>query len=353
VSGRSVLSSGLKGVNAIKSRFLFIVTIVILVLVSLLSGCNKQPVTVNTQPHSTSSVQTQTQVMTQTPSTSISTPTSQSSGSSTRSSDVTLEPSGSPADVISRANNFLTGIRSYYFDRQVSSTKSAKADHSDQKTITVIGKKSSIDLVNHSLQIYNKIFVKLASGQMAGNIFENSIFIDNKTVYLQGVFPTDPLLWSKTPLTEEYWRQQNQAQLIKDLLNPQNTSLLAPEILKTNSFEVPCDVVQVSYDLEKLWIFLRMQPGVDLPPSAPAGVSYNQIINKSEIKIWISRLNGSLVQSTINVNTRVDPAIVPSLSSSVTNDFSLSFDFYDYNLPFKIIVSPEALAAQELNLQKP
>jgi hypothetical protein len=261
-------------------------------------------------------------------------------------SNPVLTSPASAADIVGRATQAKSGLQYYLYDRDLTAVKYAKADKSDMVTTKVISKNVALDLKTRRMQMDNKILFKQSSGQLAWPLIENSIFIDNNTMYIQGLFPSEPLAWTRTPLTEDVWQKQNLAIELVDLLNPNNLSVLSPEVIRIGDRYFPCDVLRVSPGLKDLWGFLEMQPGIELPSGPPEGVSYERIIKSSEITLWVSQSGGLLVQAMINVH-------IVSLSSAMNMDINLNLLFIDYNKPVSIQVSPEALAAKELNFRNP
>jgi hypothetical protein len=234
-------------------------------------------------------------------------------------------------------------LQTYLFNRNIVAVKSATVDKSDQTTTTINGK-ATLDLSARSMQMNNGINVVLASGQAVGPLLEQSIYILNNTMYIQGVFPDDPQMWSKTALTDTAWQLQNQAQQLVSLLQSQNVTVLTPEIVHSGDLDIPCDVLQVTPDLKGLWALLVGQPGIQLPSAAPSGVGFDQIIKSSAVKLWVAQSNGVPIQATINVSIQVDPTQVPSLKSTVSMDISLSMQFSAYNRPVTINLPAEASA---------
>jgi hypothetical protein len=224
--------------------------------------------------------------------------------------------------------------------------KSAETDKSDQTNTLIVSKNVALDLKNRKMEMNNKILFRQSTGQSSWPLIENSIFIDNNTVYIQGLFPDEPLIWTKTGLTDPIWQMQNLTAQILDLIDADNATVLNPEIIRINDLETPCDVLKINPDLNKLWEFLEMQPGTGLPSTLPEGVSYQQVVKNCDISLWISRSSRLPVQSVIKVN-------ITSPTSTTTMDVNLKLEFYDFNKPVFIQVTPEALAAKELNLQKP
>lgn len=262
----------------------------------------------------------------------------------------TLTSPASAAAIVAKASQAVSNLQTYLFDRNISTVRSAKADQSDQTTTTIISK-VALNLSARSMQMGNVVYVKLASGQMAGPTIENSIYIMNNTMYVQGLFPDNPQMWSKTALTETAWQLQDQAQQLVELLQPQNVTVLAPETLHSGNLDIPCDVLQVAPDLKGLWGLLVNQPGIQLPSQAPPGVAYSQIVKSSEMKLWLAQSNGAPVQAILKVSIQVDPTQVPSLTSAISMDINLNMLFYDYNQPVTINLPAEATATDVPDLK--
>jgi hypothetical protein len=275
---------------------------------------------------------------------------SQTSGSTiTARPSVTTASSSSPAassdvaSIINKAKQAVSALKTYFVDSNISSAKSAKTDKSDQVIANVIGK-MVLDLSSRSMQMNNKTYVKTGSGQIAGPLIVNSVYIQNNTLFVQGLFPDSPTNWSRTALTDEIWQAQNQVGQLIGLLQPSYITLLNPEMVHSGDLDVACDVLQVTPDLKALWAVLIGLPSIQLPSEAPKGITYDQIIKSFEMKLWTAQSTGLPVKTLISVNIQVDPSQVPSLSGTVTQDINLGMQFYDYNKPAVINVPSEALA---------
>jgi len=179
--------------------------------------------------------------------------------------DPHFEPLADAAEVVAKASQAVSNLHTYVFDRAITVVRSASVDESD-KTTTSINGKTGLNLSTRDMQMYNGTYVKLASGQMAGSMIENSIYIVNNIMYIQGLFPNEPQMWIKTALTESIWQVQDQARQMVELLQPQNVTVLAPESIRKGDMDISCDVLQVSPDLKKLWGLMAGQPGIQLPP---------------------------------------------------------------------------------------
>jgi hypothetical protein len=234
-------------------------------------------------------------------------------------------------------------LRTYSVLRNISSSKSTEKDKSDLTTTTVVSQ-MILNLEARKMQMNNSIYAKNAAGQSTGALLNNAIYIADETLYIQGLFPTDPELWSKTALTDNVWELQNQARQVMGLVQAQNTTILTPETITLEDQAIPCSVFQVNLGLEALWLFLVNQPGIRIPSSAPDGVAYGDILKHSEMKLWISQKDNLPVQAAIQANIQVDPSQVPSYTAPVTLDITLDMKFSAYNQPVTIDLPAAATA---------
>jgi hypothetical protein len=307
---------------------------------SFIAGCNKSPAASVTVTPSTTPVPGQTAKPDGTLTPAVSNTVSPS-----------LTPSAGAAMIIDKASKALSDVQTYLFYRNVVVVESSKADKSDETTTTISGN-ASLNLSDRSMQMNNQVYARVSTGQTAGSLIENSIYIINNTVYIQGIFQDNPQMWGKTALTDTVWQLQNQARQTVDLLQPQNVTVLAPETLHIGDLDVPCDVLQVTPDPKELWSLLVGQPGIQLPSEAPPGIAFDQIVKSSDMKLWLAQSDGVPIQATIGVSIQVDPTQVTSLTSTVSIDISLRTQFYDYNTPVRINLPAEAAATDVPDLNQ-
>lgn len=324
------------GRRAIKSQIISAVFISLIIVLTVFTGCGKTPVETTSSPTRTSSTQT---------STTHATTASVSTGAP-QPTTTTFTSSAAAKEIFGKASKAASGLQTYLYDRNLTVLKSTKPDKSDLATTTVISKNVALDLKARRMQMDNKILFKQSSGNIAWPLIENSIFVDNETMYIQGLFPNDTLAWTKIALTESIWQQQNLITQLIDTINPDNITVLAPEIVRLNDLDTPCDVLRINPNLKKLWDFLVMQPGTGMPSTLPEGSTYEQIVKSCEMSFWVSQSSGIPVQSLIKLN-------IASPTSTMIMDLNLKLVFSDFNKPVSIKVTSEALAAKELNLQKP
>jgi hypothetical protein len=249
-----------------------------------------------------------------------------------------------------RTSQGISRVSSYYLDRNISVIRSSGTDKSDENNNTIISN-MALDIAGHNMRMDNSIVVRMP-GQPALPLIENSLYIIGDIMYVQGLFPDKPEMWSKTNITQDYWEMQNQARQLVELLQLSDIEVLSRENVISGDLNIPCDVLKVTPDLEKLWGILVDQPGMPLPPSAPPNVAFSQIVKNSEIKVWVDQTGGFPVKATLNVGIVVSPAELPTLTSAVSMDVNLNMEFSDYNRPISIELPEEAKNAPDLNLQK-
>ncbi|HEX7474384.1 MAG TPA: hypothetical protein VF318_00320, partial [Dehalococcoidales bacterium] len=221
-------------------------------------------------------------------------------------------------------------------------------DKSDQVSTTV-NSQLVLDLADNKLQMNNLISYKESSGQFQPAV-ENSLYVVDNTLYIQGLFPDNPQTWTKTAATAGFWQAQNQARVLVELLQKSQITKQTRETLTTTGGSVLCDVLEVTPDLASLWNMLGTQPGIQLPSGAPPGVEFSQIIPASDVKVWLAHSGGYPVMAKLTMSMFVTPAQVSSLTTNLTMDIGLNMSFHDYNLPVTIELPPEARDAGDLNL---
>jgi hypothetical protein len=247
------------------------------------------------------------------------------------------------ATLSARAAQSLAQLKNYYLLRRISAAKSSQADNSDLTT-TVVNSQTTLDLEGRGMQMNNLIDVRLRSGQSAGSIINNAIYIKNNYMYVQGYFPDSPDVWSKMELTGGDWSMQNQVRLLIDLFDPQNAALQAPEVIHVGSSDILCSVFKISPDMNKLWAVLTSQPGYKLPSQAPQGITYDQITKSKDISLWLDQSSGLPVQASIAAVIQVGPGQIPSYTGTVTFKVDINMQFSAYNGQIKIDLPAEAAA---------
>jgi hypothetical protein len=171
-------------------------------------------------------------------------------------------------------------------------------------------------------------------------------------MYILGLFPDKPELWTQTAVARDYWESQNQAVKLAELMQLSKITSVSQESVRVGNQDVPCNVLQIEPDPAKLWSIIISQPGIQLPSSAPSGVAFNRIIKYSELKTWTSQTSGFPLKAVIQMNIVVGPAEVSTLTSDVSMAVNIEMWFSDYNQATPITLPEEAKEATDLNIQK-
>jgi hypothetical protein len=198
----------------------------------------------------------------------------------------------------------------------------------------------------------NSITVKQPDFQAGLPMIESGLLIVGDTMYIQGLFPDQPQMWTKTPAPDNYWKLLNQAGQLAALLQGQNATILTPEKVHSGNLDILCDVLQVTPDLKTLWSLMTIQPGIQLPKDAPPGVAFSQFIKKAQMKLWIAQDSGFPIKSELSMSFQIGPAQVQALKNDISMDIIINMLYYDYNKAITIDLPDEAKNATDLKLEK-
>jgi hypothetical protein len=266
-----------------------------------------------------------------------------------------LVPAASAAEVVARVTQGTAAAQSYRLDRNISAMKMGSSDGKSGRYDFSAWSNMVLDIAGLKMQMDNKFNVKPPPGQPDWPLLDNSIYVDEGTIYMRGLFPDEPDLWAKTPVSDTYWQQQNQAAHLIGLLDTPQAAVLAPEYIQNSGKpDIPCDVLAVTPDPEKLWALLLEQPGIatmELPAQAPAGVDFSQMVKSAEMKLWVAQGSGFIMKAVLQMSVQAGPALRATLSNDTFVEVSASMIFYDYDQAPVIELPQAAKEAVELKLQ--
>ena len=263
-----------------------------------------------------------------------------------------LVPAESAAAVIESASKGINAVTTYRLSRGIAVAKRITSNGMTQEYDLFTQSDMALDISARKMQMENSFDTKQSTGQSEAAPVANSLFIVNDVVYIQGLFPDQPQQWAKTSVSEDYWRLQDQAKQLNGLLRLTSSAVLAPETVHSGSLNIPCDVVQVDPDPDKLWALLLQQPGIEtlqLPLQSPPGIAFSQIIKNAKMKLWVAQASGFPVKAELTMSMQIGPAVLASLTNDVSMDVSISMLFYDHNQRIPIELPKAAQDAPELS----
>jgi hypothetical protein len=256
-------------------------------------------------------------------------------------------PSAAPATI----PQGMAAVTSYRLDSNISFARSSQSDKSAAAD-NLIFRKTEIDLAGRKMRTSTAAKIASPPGQPAAPMVENQVYVIDGTIYIQGLFPRQPQMWTKTPAGENYWQVQNQAAQVMKLLPESPPVSWSGETIKVGNADIPCNFTQVTPDLPRLWTLMASQPGLQLPANAPPGVPFSQFVKNAQMKLWVAQAGDLPVSAELKMSIQIDPEQVPTLTENFKQDISMSLQFHDYNQPLSIELPAEARNAVELALQK-
>jgi hypothetical protein len=257
-----------------------------------------------------------------------------------------------PADaqaLLKKSSANLEGVSSYQLNRTINAAKWSTADQSDLSTMKILSD-MELDVSGQKMKMDNDATVM--QSQAASPVIENTVYVVDDVLYVRGLFPEEPELWSKTPVPQTYIPSQDQARQVINLLLFSPMTLGSRDTVLSGNQSVLCDVLQGTPDLKTFWALLVGQPGMELPSGSPRGVEYSQFIKEANVKVWLSADTGLPIAADLAIRTLVGPSIMPSLPRDISNLISVRMQFYNYNKAPAIELPEEARNAQDLRLEQ-
>jgi hypothetical protein len=253
-----------------------------------------------------------------------------------------------PAAILARATQGVSAIQDYCLKRYINNSEATRSDNADQVTLLIVNE-MVMDSTHRKMQMNVGYSFQGANTAMT----ENSLYLVDGILYMQGIFPDDPDIWGKVSPPQTYLDTLDQARKLLDLMQSSELTALSPETATSGDVLVACNVLTVNPDLKKLWPLLVDQPGVRLPPGEPQ-VAYDRFIKKANVKIWLSQDTGVPVNANFDIGLAFDSSIWPSITGTITYHLTIQMSFFNYNQQPMIELPDEAKNAANLdNVQSP
>lgn len=351
----------------LNNSFFMIIFPGLLALMLLLSGCVHSTVTTNISPQPAPPVTSLTNIPSPTgktpaisspspttiisPLPSSSPPVSTSVPQPTTASSIVPIDASEADEIINKIIDNTASIASYRLNRNITQTFYSTGQSSGQ-TSSRIYSQALYDSSSQALEMTNIIALKQPAEQPSWPVVENAIFIVDGTMYMRGLFADKPNIWSKTPVTPDIWKKQDQVRFLMNFLQSDQVSGLFQETIEQGNSIERNIILEIMPDPEILWEFFINQPGIQLPGRPPEGLTYDQIINNSRMKIRVDQITFLPNKVETSLDIAITPEMLPSFKYKFMCSASALLTFSDYNQPVDIVLPEEAEKAEELSLEK-
>ena len=157
--------------------------------------------------------------------------------------------------------------------------------------------------------------------------------------------------WSKTPLTDEAWRSQDQLEQQAEFLRG------ATEITRMGTETVDgveCYVLEIKPDFDALMEWIMSQyggAGMGMDDFDPGLFDLADMIKTFNMKEWIARDTYLPVKVEMDIvfeMSEKDFDATATGNEKIVMNIKSDIKYYDYNKPVTIELPPEALTAQEM-----
>jgi hypothetical protein len=259
-------------------------------------------------------------------------------------------------EVIQKAIQAVSKLNTYRLERSVHADKTGFNKSGESVTTSSTCSSSMyLQIPQKLMQMNNKVITKQTVSQPAWPLFVSNYYIeDNATgyrMYIQGLFPEDPEVWSQTPITEAAWLAQNQAVQLLQVIELSKSFKLTSEYYQTGEALIPCTVLEGAPSLSEFWVLMANQPGVKIPSAAPAGTTLDQFVKTANLKLWLDQTRDLPLKAELTLDFTLNHELLPSLSSDTRLVVEISQLFFDYDKALDIQVPIEAFSSTELDLQ--
>jgi hypothetical protein len=286
-------------------------------------------------------------------------PATTAAATSLTSGSPTAAPTGNNQEgtaIVDKMAKATAAIKTYQMESTIKSVSYSQNDKSDQTTTTTTSL-TDLDLANQQMKMLNKETISQPKGQPSWPLVKTTIYVtydrsSGHMMYVQGLFPDNPLQWGKTPIGPEVWKLQDQAQELARLLKSGPVQVLMQEKIMVNNNNVLCDVLAGKPALSEYWALIANQPGIEIPAKAPEGVAYEKFVKMAEIKVWIDQTRRLPVKADLVLTFSIGPDLVPARTKTVNMEINVSmlFETFDQNLTIQL--PAEAQKAGDLSFQK-
>lgn len=170
-------------------------------------------------------------------------------------------------------------------------------------------------------------------------------YIVEDWIYIGQEFPPEPATWTKSPLTDEVWEEEDIVSQQLNLLLDVDVELLGTEAVDGTE----CYVLELTPDMEKLGALMQWAGGEGaLPPD----LDLEEVLTDFSVMQWIAKDTYFTRKTTVNLLMVFTPeslGLTPEPYSSFvpTADMAITIFMHHINEPVTIELPPEAAEAEE------
>ena len=210
----------------------------------------------------------------------------------------------------------------------------------------------AIDSVSQNMQMLVTMTMNAPSLPVPGFEAVNpeiSAFIVNGWMYMSlSGMPGIEKTWMKSPVEEGAWEPQDSAGAMTDLL------VGATEVTQLGTEPVDgveCYILQLDVDFDKLLeagLSSLSGAGMGLDDLGAQSEELDNLLRNIEMKEWVGSEDFLLRKAEMSFSLNPSELGIPDIPAGSSLFLSLSYHFYDYNVPVEIVLPQEALGAEEV-----
>lgn len=233
------------------------------------------------------------------------------------------------------------------FDTELPMTIEVKGG-SDPGTIIVSASRTGfMDMVNQAMRVTADIDLTVTG--TGSRYWETEVYVVDGWTYYGVNVPDEGEQWLKTELTEAMWQQYDQ-------LGPFLELLATASDIDYKSTEtvngVECYVFELEPDMDLLSAIVA-EATASVAVMNLSGLDLPELYQELSVKEWVAKESYLLQRAEIAVVLEIRPEDVDETGDSfdkLTIDTGMTIRFYAYGQPFTVVLPPEALEAEEMEI---
>ena len=233
------------------------------------------------------------------------------------------------------------------FDTELPMTIEVKGG-SDPGTIIVSTSGTGfVDMVNQAMRVTADIDLSVPG--TGSRYWETEVYVVDGWVYSGVNVPDEGEQWLKTELTEAIWQQYDQLEPYLELLaTASDIDYKGTETVNA----VECYVFELEPDMDLLSAFV-VEATASLAVMNLSGLDLPEFYQELSVKEWVAKDSHLLQRAEIAVVLEIRPEDIGETGDSfdkLTIDIGMTMRFYAYGQPFTVVLPPEALEAEEMDI---
>ncbi len=237
-------------------------------------------------------------------------------------------------------------LDTYQFEVEQTWDVSVVAEGETTDSLMAVNADGAMDRPSETM--YTDMYMTLETLEISGAEhmeMSTEMYIVEDWIYMGIEVPPEPATWTKSPLTEEVWEEQDIASQQLDLLLDVNVELVGTEAVDGTE----CYVLELMPDMDELWALLQL---AGMQEGFPPGLDLAEMVTDLSVMQWIATDTYFTQKATVNfimVFTPESWGLTPEPEGEfdATADVATTIIMYHINEPVTIELPPEAAEAEE------